>query len=1262
LRSELVIKGRSLTGTSDLTLIAPLRQGLVPSLDAISYKTRIKRLMKTLQGGRVSMHEYATYRPLSDAVERVAAIQSFRVAVLEPQDQVMLAVTFDGTWESYIRVLWQKVGTLLDIIFCNTEGYVVSHTAGFEAWADWVRRVQVETSFYFNTHGLTVHDVAYLRGQEATLLAPLSAAATLQERDLHAVRRHVVSAEVQAWNASQTTMPASLETLRQGLQALAVLFRLTDSYLPGTPDGEILRRAALDLLEEFQPLAYGPHLPQDFAQPIKRRFQRQLDWLAAPCAGSPEAPRAVPELPDSADTAAQANIQSGILRGHEQVTHGCLLLLAVDDPLSGARLLERVIGLCTSEAARPAPGALAVNVAVSHEGLRALGLTEAQLAFFPQEFREGMEARASMLGDFRANHPRRWKLPLRNWNTAKNSAATRVEMSAVHMVVQLRVGSGSHEFDATKAAHPLHASIQALVNAPGSKTPDAGLRLLRVEGMRRLQRQVGGQLQTVEHFGFVDGNSDPVFNKAEAGTQYRNQVQLGDFILGHDNTADAARPPATPAEHEADAWLRDGSFLVVRKLRQHLQRLNAVLQRGDHDTHLPRENLLAKMMGRWPDGQPLVSNAVGINDFNYAQDSEGQQCPFHAHIRRANPRTPDADQEIFAPPPRSGGRPPRLLRRGMSYGPPVGEAGATEASERGLFFMAYNASISEQFEVVQRWIAGGNSSGGSSRQSDPFLGVPDIGEQRSFRFEDQGQVHRLALDTAPALDEQPQPLVELEWGLYLFTPSLAALRKLRNTAAAALRPEAVWSADAGERALQALLKLEREQGSEAARQAWKTALEDPEEQEKFRAAGIWAAIRSHHGGVLRTAYGVLVADAQLVQAVLADTTGYTVAGYRERMSQSIGEIFLGLDGDDPQYAAQSAAITQAIGQISMKQAFDLTLALTQYTLGRFIAGERDMAALRQLPRWELNIDAKEVSDLVLARLCQLWFGLPDAQTPGAPLVPGSWRWDWREDQPPIYPAHFTAPSRYIFQPWPNEEVQRYGKRIGLALTAALARFLAPHRAAGTVPQTPELPKELQLPKGMTKSRHAAPLAASVLAAFPGAENDALTARSFCGALMGFLPTVDGNFRLSLNEWLRDGSFWQLRAACADLPNPRSFEAAVKLLRAPLVQAMQLRPSPELIWRRARHAGLQVGGLALNTGETVVLGLVSAGQQHLAAGSPELGLVFGGNRSAAAHPTHACPGYAAGMGVLLGLLAGLLTESEQMRASPAALSFTLEGQP
>ena len=84
MRTELVIKGKSLTGTSDLTLLAPVIPGLVASLESITYKTRVKRLMKTLQGGRVSLHEYAAYRPLSDAVERVAKIQSFRVVVLEP--------------------------------------------------------------------------------------------------------------------------------------------------------------------------------------------------------------------------------------------------------------------------------------------------------------------------------------------------------------------------------------------------------------------------------------------------------------------------------------------------------------------------------------------------------------------------------------------------------------------------------------------------------------------------------------------------------------------------------------------------------------------------------------------------------------------------------------------------------------------------------------------------------------------------------------------------------------------------------------------------------------------------------------------------------------------------------------------------------------------------------------------------------------------------------------------------------------------------
>src|SRR5437762_12947059 len=49
-----------------------------------------------------------------------------------------------------------------------------------------------------------------------------------------------------------------------------------------------------------------------------------------------------------------------------------------------------------------------VTVAFTWNGLRALGLDEASLATFPDEFRQGMVARAEVLGDTGANHPGHW--------------------------------------------------------------------------------------------------------------------------------------------------------------------------------------------------------------------------------------------------------------------------------------------------------------------------------------------------------------------------------------------------------------------------------------------------------------------------------------------------------------------------------------------------------------------------------------------------------------------------------------------------------------------------------------------------------------------------------------------------------------------------------------------------------------------------------------------------------------------------------------
>jgi hypothetical protein len=49
-----------------------------------------------------------------------------------------------------------------------------------------------------------------------------------------------------------------------------------------------------------------------------------------------------------------------------------------------------------------------VTVAFTWNGLRALGVDEASLATFPEEFRQGMVARAPILGDTGRNHPDHW--------------------------------------------------------------------------------------------------------------------------------------------------------------------------------------------------------------------------------------------------------------------------------------------------------------------------------------------------------------------------------------------------------------------------------------------------------------------------------------------------------------------------------------------------------------------------------------------------------------------------------------------------------------------------------------------------------------------------------------------------------------------------------------------------------------------------------------------------------------------------------------
>lgn len=1269
MQRDIVIKGRSLGGCSDLTLLAPIKPGFIEALESMTYKTRIKSVLDTLHGGRKFLHEYAWAQLASDAVERVGAIHSVRVAVLEPEDKVLLAVTFDGSWESYIRVLWDKVGTLLDLIFCGTVDYVTAWDHSFDEWVVWARRVQIETGFFYGPPEFTARDSLYER--RISGMRERGAATDLSSARLDELRAVLPLAEEGVERLANPPRPfpadeppvlqsafprLGRERIRSGLEGLAALYSLVDLHRPGTDDGNVLRRASIDLLREFVSLRNSQAINDDLEK-AKNRFARQLAWLfPVPPEVRVENLRIRPDPPEArADPGTDPEIQGGILRTYDGVTHGVLLLVGFASPAAAKDLFDWLDGRTTkdSDSHVAVPNSVFVNVGFTLAGLRAIGVDENGLDLFPEEFRQGMAARAGSLGDIRNNHPRRWRLPRRFVTIDSDPANEAVEIDAVHAVVQLRcfaTGKAAAAFELKNQDHPLRGAVATLIAA----LPDHSV--LAVQPLVRRYEKRQGLDVAVEPFGYADGNGQP--DIAARNPPFRcNRVLVGEFVLGNDNTSDFAIDESDPLvperNRERARWLKNGSFLVMRKYRQFADRLAtavaeaaAEMQRrlgGSAPDYV--ELVYAKLMGRWRDGVPVTDpSAPYLNFFGYGNDEQGARCPLHAHIRRANPRLdPDASPRL-----------PRLMRRGMSYGP------ATDAGEadRGIVFMAFNASLGEQFEVVQRWLAGGNSTGSTSGQSCPIVGVAEGGLARSFAFEHAGQSFSVKLDDDTLLFNEPLSPTRLEWGLYLFTPSLSVLHRLKGVAAtaAAIAPvvsSEAWKLERGRALLSKLRQIEHDEGSESAIAAWKNAIEDPNSIDRLCSASLWAAIRTDHAGLLRTSYGVFVADRDLVGKVFLDPESrYSVCGQLERMKRSFGEISLGMDAG-PVYELESAPINDAIGQLTEADAFDLARDTAKTKIDDIVSEAIDQANKVGDPAFEVDFEAREVLDEVLAALSQAWFGLND--DPEKRFCKGGSDWQWKRGQPPLYPGHFTAMSRYMFQPNPGRTVIELGEGYGQALREAMRLFVGDHRLRHTKPQRP--------PGGD------APIAAAAFDHKTGGGDDDFVARTMVGVLMGFNPTIIGAVVNVLREWYRDGSFGVLRI---QLGGRTTLAAAHEVIDEPMKSAARARPMPQLAWRtvkKAHRLGAEgPDGVDLEPGDKVVLAIVSGTQQSLADGCLDDGrLMFGGVRPPKPkvgpqppHPTHACPGYVAGIGAMLGTLTALLARTEDIRPGTAALSFVMSG--
>lgn len=1276
MRRDLTIKTGSMAGTSDFRVLAPIKKGFVPSLDATTYSTRVKYVLRTLNAGRAGAFEFELARILSDSVDRVGRIHSVGIAVIEaedlvykagdpvldPVDHVLLTVTFDGAWEAYVRIIWQKVSRLLDLIFCNTEDYVLGYESSYEKWGVWLKSRQTEAYFLYATPDLTVDDTRYLRMEERVYRRTTGADAERLVTQIRIpspediARRGIFQVDglvgVDPTNAG-FSKPLTLEAagrpaFRHGVRTLVGLYRLADFYPPGTSDGPLLLRAAHELLPEFVAMVNDGNGYEEGIGRARRRFDEAMAWLMTPPEVADVRSKLPLPLPPEPPLQDRANVQGGILSPYPDTSHGGLLLLQFATPAALAAFLN--VLQVTSEADDLPERPFTTNIAFTIEGLRQAGLSDDEVRSLPDEFVQGMERRAGLLGDVRWNHPRRWRLPASNWalgidapDLREDDPTPRIDMSAVHAILQLRLLT-KDALTTADARAPLMAEMKRLVAVDG-------VRPLSIQWMQR-QRDASGAVQ--DHFGFRDGSSNPVLCRSQAGTRYSNQVHLGEILCGYPNLADEKGPFGDETKR-VHMLLRDGSFMALRKLRQDVEELEEVLYRTTREATdaavagapaLTRETLLAKMMGRWPTGHPKAGLPLTpvpppdqeMNDFNYDYDTQGL-CPFHAHIRRANPR-------MRITPADGGVRPPRIVRRGMSYGPPVKPDDSQAAKnalqqERGLIFMAYNASLGEQFEVVQRWLAGGNSSGSYSGESDPLLGLAEPGRLRHFRFDHGGQTVRMALDGSDRLHDEPRPFVRLEWGTYLFAPSKKALASLQQWAAKRDRKRLVtWSADDGEKYIAQLGAIESRHGEAAAMAAWKTALEDPGSAAHFINASIWAAIRERHGGVLRTPFGVLVADRDMVHQVFADPhRRLTITGYLDRMENSFGILYLGRDAGqaDQAYEQESEACNAAIMALNQPSAFELARKTTNTVLERLVDDAKKYAELDGEATWELTIDVDELLEPLLAAFCEEWFGLSEQD---GYFRRDGFRWDWKPGKPPSYPGHFLSPSRYIFQPHPNEEVTKIGSAHGMAVRLAMVDFL--NRFKATI---------------------SAPVTRAVLDS-PRAEGDiAFVARTIAGAMMGFIPTVDGNLRRMLNEWLREGTLWSLRARYAGTV-AENYTDALNRLRDDFIPAMQLRAVPELIWRKAVVSHILGEGdhkVAVNPGDVIVAGAVSATQQNLAEGYQDVYPAFGGSRRAPGHPTHSCPGADPALAVMLGFFSALVESPLRLRAGSGPLTLNVDGR-
>ena len=374
-----------------------------------------------------------------------------------------------------------------------------------------------------------------------------------------------------------------------------------------------------------------------------------------------------------------------------------------------------------------------VTVAFTWNGLRALGVDDAALTSFPEEFRQGMVARAKMLGDTGNNDPSNW--------------VDKTASPELHAIAILFAR------DAGERGRCAIEHGKLIAECPG------------VEVLSTLDLEATPPFDYAhDHFGYRDRLSQPVIEGSgdEPTPGSGTPIKAGEFILGY--TDETGGVPQLP---QPEILSRNGSFMAYRRLEQHVVGFREFL-RENGKTPEGQELLAAKLMGRWRSGAPLVlapdkdNPALGAdskrnNNFNYKQeDPQGYAVPLGSHMRRMNPRDTAANMNRH-----------RMIRRGATYGPHLPEGSTDDDQERGIAAFVICGSLVRQFEFAQNVWVNDRNFHELGNERDPIIGSQD----GTLEYKIPKRPVRKTIRGLPAF-------TTVRGGAYFFLPGLKALRWL----------------------------------------------------------------------------------------------------------------------------------------------------------------------------------------------------------------------------------------------------------------------------------------------------------------------------------------------------------------------------------------------------------------------------------------------------------------------------------------------------